>query len=144
MLQTLVAYQDRMLELTRRVEGNLSTGGPQAICDLERDRSAMAMLMASYQLFVHREVFEPMLASGVAADVAQARSMKIECIALAADFIAYAKHWSAQDIQSQWSLYVPQARCMVRRIRDHARGVRRVAPPLLGGRSPSSRSAYAI
>ena len=127
MLRTLSGYQDRMLEVTGRARTNLMERGPEAAADLDRARMEMAQLMASYQLFVHRQIFEPLIATGELDEVSAAKALKVECIALAEEFRDYTKYWASQDVAARWTDYKPIALAMIARVRSHAGNVRRLA-----------------
>lgn len=70
---------------------------------LVRQRCADALgLMSNYQLFVHREVFEPMMARGDEGQRKLACELKVECIALIDALRTGIKGFMAQEMPFDW------------------------------------------
>ena len=90
-------------------------------------RSAMGRLLVSYQQFVHREVFDPIIASGNAATAAWARTLKSDCIDLTESFRAYQRLWMAKDPAEFWDEYHRAAEHMVERLERHIADVAEIA-----------------
>lgn len=120
MLRRLQEHHGWMLALLR--EGQPLFEQPQrrpSAAYLATRRDAMGRLLLSYQRFVHREVFDPMIAQGGARDAALARAMKIDCIDLVESFRAFQRRWIAEDAVERWDEYHPQALRMIGRLRRH-------------------------
>jgi hypothetical protein len=137
MLATLGKYQDQMWSITLESEAQLAQPDPQDAGDIARLRLEMARVMTAYQLFVHREVFEPLIRAGSPAEVNQARAMKSECILIAEEFRAFVHLWTAVDIVARWADYRAAGMEFSRRIRAHIEHVRKVTPTCLAGRRPA-------
>lgn len=144
MLRTLDDYFDRMLAINADAERHV-LGGAENAATLARLRREQAQTMTSYQLYVHRELFEPLIAGGVPADVARARALKVECISLSEDFRAYSRRWTEQNPADHWAIYRAGALEMTARVREHVANVRAQAPDFSIGRSPTRpRSASGL
>jgi len=138
MLNTLDEFLNRMTAITAQSEEHLASITPVGIAELTKARSEQSRIITSYQLFVHREVFEPMIASSDVADKQRVRMLKAECIVLAEDFRAFARSWTAEDVAGNWTSYRAAALDFVSRIRRHAANVRATAPTFLGDKRPSA------
>jgi hypothetical protein len=137
MLATLGRYQDQMWTITQETETLLNRIEPQDASELTRLRLELARVMTAYQLFVHREVFEPLIRTGTPAEAGHARAMKIECIMIAEEFRAFAQLWAQVDIGPRWKDYRVAGLDFARRIRAHIEHVRAAAPSYLEGRRPA-------
>jgi hypothetical protein len=137
MLNTLGEFLDRMTAITIRSEEHLASMSPVGVEELAKARTEQARIITSYQLFVHREVFEPIVAAGSPADVARVKALKTECIVLAEEFRVFARSWSFDEVMADWPTYRSAALGFVDRIRRHASNVRRTAPSYLGDKRPS-------
>jgi hypothetical protein len=137
MLNTLDQFLDRITALTTRAEDHLSSTMPTAIAELARIRAEQARIITAYQLFVHREVFEPLIRSGSATEIARAKELKTECIILSEEFRSFARCWAIDDVERDWCAYRTAALDLAKRIRQHAAKVRATAPAFLSGRHPS-------
>jgi hypothetical protein len=137
MLATLGNYQDQMWAIAVDSEARLAQPIPQDPGEIARLRLEMARVMTAYQLFVHREVFEPLIRTGSPAEANQARAMKSECILIAEEFRAFVHLWTAADIGARWRDYRAAALDFSRRIRAHIEHVRTMAPACLAGRRPA-------
>lgn len=127
MMEALEAYLDRIVSITVVAEGGLPEETPEDTACLDRARQEMARILTAYQLFSHRELFEPLMASTDPGDIACGRQLKAECITLAEDFRSYARQWSAEDVRGRWPVYRPAALAMIGRVRRHVFKVRRNA-----------------
>jgi ABC-type histidine transport system ATPase subunit len=137
MLATLGNYQNQMWAITLEGEALLNRLEPQDPAEVNRLRMELARVMTAYQLFVHREVFEPLIRTGTPAEVNQARAMKSECILIAEEFRAFVHLWTAADIAVRWADYQAAGLDFARRIRAHIERVRAIAPACLAGRRPA-------
>lgn len=136
MLDTLGEFLDRMTAISVSGDEYLASPTPAGLDDLSRTRAEQARIITAYQLFVHREVFEPLIASGSPEQVRRAKELKIECIMLAEEFRAFARCWAPDGVSGQWDAYRAAALDFSARIRTHARNIRMSAPAYLGGRQP--------
>jgi hypothetical protein len=120
MLQRLHDHHGWMLALLK--EGEPLLRDPQlrpSASFLSIRRNAMGRLLTSYQAFVHREFFDPIIASGNAEHAALARAMKIDCIEMTESFRAFQRRWIAEDAVERWDEYLLAAAQMVERLRRH-------------------------
>ncbi|MFX7006067.1 hypothetical protein ABTI13_19165, partial [Acinetobacter baumannii] len=60
------------------------------------------MLIGAYQLFVHRELFEPVMRDGDAYQRKLACELKVECIALTDALRTAIKNFMAQEMPFDW------------------------------------------
>ncbi len=120
-------YLDKMLAITFRVEPHISGRTPSCVAELANARANQARPITAYQLYVHRELFEPIMHTGRADQIAAAREMKVECIMLAEDFRAFARQWHIDNVLSEWHVYQPAALALRDRIRSHISHVRKLA-----------------
>lgn len=128
MLQRLQDHHGWMLALLK--EGEPPLHDPQlrpSAAFLATRRNAMGRLLTSYHQFVHREIFDPVIACGNARDAALARAMKIDCIELTESFRAFQRHWIAEDAVEHWEEYHPAAVRMVERLQRHIADVAAMA-----------------
>jgi hypothetical protein len=123
----LHGYLDKMFEITDQVHSHLSARAPSGVAELARARAEQARTITSYQLYVHREIFDPMMRSGTVEQVAKAREMKVECIMLAEDFRAFARRWQIDNVLSEWDAYRPAALDLRDRVRGHITNMRRAS-----------------
>jgi hypothetical protein len=130
-VDTLRDFLDQMWAITVASERDLRETGPQSAPELGARRLRMAHLLTSYQLFVHREVFEPMIRSESEVDRKRACEMKVECIVLAEEFRAFARLWATADLVKRWADYQPAGLEFLDRIRAHIARVMRHTPPQL-------------
>lgn len=112
-------YLDKMLAIMLRIEPHLVGAAPASTAELAQARAEQARTIIAYQLYVHREIFEPMIRNGSPAQIARARAMKVECIMLAEDFRAFARLWNVDNALDQWPVYQSAALALRDRIRAH-------------------------
>lgn len=139
MLDTLREFLDRMTTIASRAEEHLASISPVCVADLGKARAEQARIITSYQLFVHREVFEPLMKAGTPAEVARVKQLKTECIMLAEDFRAYTRAWTIDAVAKDWPTYRISALEFVARIKQHAANVKETAPAYLDGDVCSDR-----
>ena len=84
------------------------------------------MLVASYQIFVHREIFAPMLAEGDPDARARVNELKVECIALTEDLRFNVKDFMASDAPLDWDRMTARVDWFNGRVRNHVAQVRAV------------------
>ena len=131
MLATLRTYQDRVLALAGEAERLLRDEGRDAAPRISRLRIEQGVVMAAYQLFVHREMFAPMVQGGDPAAVEAAKQLKVSCIAFSNAFAHHTQEWSRRDAAAEWGSYQPAALAMIAEVRGHVRQVRDLLGPAL-------------
>lgn len=147
MLRRLQEHHGWMLALLKEGEPLFEqTQRPPSAIYLATRRSAMGRLLTSYQRFVHREVFDPLIEQESGQNAALARAMKVDCIELVESFRAFQRRWMAEDAVERWDEYQPQALRMIERLRRHIIEVdsiaRRLSPisPRAGGGQVASNA----
>ena len=134
MLATLRIYHDRVQALADEAEGLLRREGMAALPRMGKLRVDQGVAMASYQLFVHRQVFEPLTRNGTPAQAEAAKRLKVECVIFSGTFCRYVQDWSKRDTATHWHEYLPAALGMVAAIRSHIARVRdEIAPTFDAG-----------
>lgn len=90
-----------------------------------------ALVLASYQLFVHREVFAPMLQHADARTRARVNELKVECIALTEDLRFNVRELKAQadDAPLDWDTIAAGVAWFNGRVRAHIAQVRQMMAP---------------
>ncbi|MBV9842757.1 MAG: hypothetical protein JOY99_14685 [Sphingomonadaceae bacterium] len=147
MIEQLIDFHGRMFAVTEQVEPYLRGEAADPL-QVGAARLRQARLITAHQLFVHREVFEPIIACGSLAQVGHAKALKVECIALAESFRLYARRWALEDVEAHWSEYQPTALSFIDRIRGQITNITALAAPLVDvdaeyrlARDPSARRA---
>lgn len=129
-LSRLADYHARISAAADRTEQIVRHAGEDVPADLNGSRMMMAQLMGSYQLFLHREIFEPVIAGGTPAEIVHAKSLKVECVLFADELHSYMKSWNPADVQARWPSYRAAALTVLGRIRIHMKRVERVVAGL--------------
>ena len=133
MPQTLEEYHAKIERMM--VEGDaLAASRDAASEDLVKRRIADSVsVLASYQLFVHREVFAPMLEHADAGTRARVNELKVECIALTEDLRFNVRELMAQadDAPLDWDTIASGVAWFNGRVRAHIAQVRQMMAPEL-------------
>ncbi|MGL4313684.1 MAG: hypothetical protein ACRCSO_06800 [Sphingomonas sp.] len=82
------------------------------------------MLIGAYQLFVHRELFEPVMRDGDAYQRKLACELKVECIALTDALRTAIKNFMAQEMPFDWDSLADRVQQYNRIMRAHLAKVR--------------------
>ena len=114
--------------------GNTTTAQPLGFsarpCDAIRLLfSSRWLLVASYQLFVHREVFAPLLEQPDPARRAKVNEIKVECIALTEDLRFNVKDFLADETPLDWDVVTAKMAWFNGRLRKHIADVRQLMSP---------------
>ena len=136
MLATLRTYQDRVLAIAGEAEVLLREGGIAAAPRIVQLRVDQGVAMAAYQLFVHREIFAPLIRDGAPAEVEAAKQLKVACILFSNHFCHYAQDWSRRDPAAEWASYQPAALALIGELRGHVSQVREMFTAQLGRWEP--------
>lgn len=133
MPQTLEEYHAKIERMM--AEGDaLVMARDAATAELVKQRIAdSALVLASYQLFVHREVFAPMLEHADAGTRARVNELKVECIALTEDLRFNVRELKAQadDAPLDWDGIAAGVAWFNGRVRAHIAQVRQMMAPEL-------------
>lgn len=91
-------------------------------------RARMSAILGAYQAFKHDGVFDPGIASVDPERSADARAMKVACIAASETFRRHMSEWPPTRIAAEWPSYKAAARLTANQLRRHiqneAEGVR--------------------
>jgi hypothetical protein len=124
MREMLEQYLERIIAITVAAEMVIPVDPPEDTSHLEYQRMRMARTLTAYQLFVNRELFQPLLASSDSTDVECGRTLRAECATLADAMRAHTRKWAVQPPAGKWDEYRPAALAMIGRIRAHTLRVR--------------------
>ncbi|RDE06506.1 hypothetical protein [Sphingomonas aracearum] len=119
MLDSLEDYRERMVAIIDRVRPYLTECTPAGVAEIVRSRDEMARVLTIFQLFVHREIFEPLTAGIDPARRRLGTELKTECILLTEEFRHSKRRWNDVDLALHWAEYQPAAVAFRRRILDH-------------------------
>ena len=134
MLTTIEQFRDRLSAISNRASRHLVAPTPEGIAELDRCRSEMARILSIYNLFVHREIFEPLLLAGSPIEAAAAKEMKVECICLVEEFRRFSGEWRLANVAAAWAEFQPTALNFRMRIQRHLDRVMAIADPALSSR----------
>ncbi|MGJ3647507.1 hypothetical protein ACLB0R_03395 [Sphingomonas sp. GlSt437] len=95
------------------------------------------VLVSAYQLFVHRELFEPLMRDGDAYQRKLACELKAECIALTDALRTAIKNFMAQELPFDWNSLAERIQHHNRIMRAHIARVR----TLLATLAPATKAA---
>ena len=114
-----------------------------ASANLVKQKVAEAvMLIASYQMFVHREVFAPLLAQQDPAMRARVNELKVECIALTEDLRFNTRDFIASDVPLDWASLGSKVAWFNSRVRSHLTNVRQAMSPELSDAEHAAMRAF--
>lgn len=130
-LTRLDEHQATILAILQRGERLLKAPERDAPA-LARARWELARALMAYQGFKHRELFDPVAATGCPRRAPLARRLKGDCQAMGESFRAYVAKWSAVSVLDCWAEYQPAASRLIAQIRDHLARERRETAGLLG------------
>ena len=131
MPQTLEEYHAKIERMMAEGDAWL-IARDRATEDLVKQRIAdSALVLASYQLFVHREVFAPMLEHADAGTRARVNELKVECIALTEDLRFNVRELIARtaDAPLDWDTIAAGVAWFNGRVRAHIAQVRQMMAP---------------
>lgn len=135
MLSTIEQFRNRLLAVTSSVDPHPARPTVDGIAELDRTRAEITRTLNSYNLFLHREIFTPILETGSPGEISAAREIKIECIGLTEEFRVFTAKWRTADAESNWDSYQPAAHAFRQRIIAHVEQVTRLAELRVEGRA---------
>ena len=118
-LDRLHEHQGEILALMRTAEPMLTDPLARDVPGLARARWALMRALTAYQMFKHREIFDPLIAKAAPGEAHRLLRMKRACLDLGDVFRAYVQRWSACDVEGRWAEYQPAALAMMARLRTH-------------------------
>lgn len=98
---------------------HIAVKSADGIAELQKCRAQMRRVLAIYNLFLNREVLDPLIRDGGPAIADEARTLKAEIVSLLTDFRAYAAHWHERKIITDWRKYQAEAAGFAKRILTH-------------------------
>jgi hypothetical protein len=131
MPQTLEEYHAKIERMIADGDAWMMRRDP-ATADRVKERIAdSALVIASYQSFVHREVFAPMLNGADAGTRARINELKVECIALTEDLRFNLRDFMAKvdDAPLDWDAVAAGVARFNGRVRMHIAQVRQMMAP---------------
>lgn len=127
----LEEYYIKLEAMMAEGDGVLAARNPADIDLIKRRVADSALVMASYQLFVHREVFAPLLDGADPATRARVNELKVECIALTEDLRFNVRDFVGRvsDAPFDWDTVATKVAWFNGRVRAHIANVRRLMAP---------------
>lgn len=119
MAETLDDYHARLEAAMADGDALLATRDPANAGCVKRHVAEAMMLVASYQIFVHRALFAPVLAAGAAGQCARVTELKVECIALTEDLRSNVRAFLASDAPLDWDRLAARVAWFNVRVRAH-------------------------
>lgn len=131
MPQTLEEYHAKIERMMVEGDAWLITRDAGSEDLVKRRIADSALVLASYQLFVHREVFAPMLDHADARTRARVNELKVECIALTEDLRFNVRELMARadDAPLDWDGVAAGVAWFNGRVRAHIAQVRQMMAP---------------
>ena len=133
MTQTLEDYHGRIEAMIVEGEATVAAREPGTERRLKRRIGDSVLLIASYQLFIHREVFAPLLDRGDPALRARVNEVKVECIALTEDLRFNVKDFLADESPLDWGGVAAKMAWFNARLKRHIADVRQLMSPETSG-----------
>jgi hypothetical protein len=141
MAQTLDDFHAALETMMADGDALLATRDPAHTVRVKQRVAEAVMLVASYQIFVHREVFAPMLAGGDPSLRARVMELKVECIALTEDLRFNTKDFIANDTPIDWERMAARVAWFNGRVRQHLARVREALSTQSDAEFAASRAA---
>ena len=129
MPQRLEEYYGQIEAMMAEGEALVAARDPATARLVKRRIADSALLIASYQMFVHREVFAPLHNDGDASQRARINEIKVECIALTEDLRFNIKDFLANDAPFDWGATAARMSWFNDRLRKHITDVRTLISP---------------
>ena len=129
MLQTLEGYHAEIEAMIVEGEVLVAARDPATARRVKRRVADSMLLVASYQLFVHRNVFAPLLGQGDPAVRSRVNEVKVECIALTEDLRFNVKDFLTEETPLDWDATASRMAWFNGRLRKHIAEVRELMSP---------------
>ncbi len=115
---------------------------PGSVNQVKQKVAEAVMLIASYQMFVHREVFAPLLTQQDSGMRARVYELKVECIALTEDLRFNTRDFIASDAPLDWVSLGSKVAWFNGRVRSHLTNVQRAMAPDLSDAEHAALRAF--
>ena len=131
MPQRLEEYYAKIEAMMAEGEAKVAERDPATAEHLRKRIADSGLLIASYQLFVHREVFVPLIEHGDARTRARVSELKVECIALTEDLRVNIRDFAtaAPTVPLDWDVVAAKMAWFNGRLRSHIANVRTLMAP---------------
>jgi hypothetical protein len=131
MPQTLEEYHAKIEAMMAEGDSLVMARDPETVDAVKHRIADSALVIAAYQLFVHREVFAPMLEDADAGTRARINELKVECIALTEDLRFNVRDFTTrvQDAPLDWDIVAAKVAWFNGRVRSHIAHVRQMLAP---------------
>ena len=129
MSQTLEEYHDRIEAMMAEGDATIAARDPATAGKVKRRIAETTLMIASYQLFVHREVFVLLLERADPALRARVNEIKVECIALTEDLRFNVRDFLADEAPLDWDAVAAKVAWFNGRVRKHIAEVRQLMSP---------------
>jgi hypothetical protein len=130
-LARLDQHQAAVAAIVKGESALLAGEAPSDPCALARARWRLARALSEYQLFKHREIFDPALRAGDPGRRRVAAAMKARCEAADAAFRDHARRWSSTGVTDRWPEYQASALAVARTLQAHLAEERRQVATLI-------------
>ena len=117
-------YHNRIEAMMAQGDALVAARDPATLAEVKRRAGESALVIASYQLFIHREVFRPLLERADPAARARINEVKVECIALTEDLRCNARDFLAKEGALDWEVAAARVAWFNGRVREHIAAVR--------------------
>lgn len=138
----LVDYQSRIVTCIDGAVELLALDPEAARMPLARIRWTMVRILREYQLFKHREIFDPVIVRDDRYSPI-ARRLKEACLAAADQHLTFVARWNAGDVAARWHEYRPAMAARSAQLRRDIARERREVATLLAGCSLGRRAVAA-
>lgn len=118
-IKQLEEQQARITMLLHAARDLLASGQPGSGTALAALRWQLMRALREYQLFKHREIFDPLAGSSDPQLADLARGMKTRCIATGDAYGDHVQRWSNGAAVTAWEQYTAEARAIVTKVRLH-------------------------
>jgi len=127
--QTLEAYHAQIEAMIAEGEALVAARDPATAARVKHRVADAMLLVASYQLFVHRRVFTPLLDQGDPAMRSRVNELKVACIALTEDLRFNIRDFLADERPLDWDRTAARMAWFNGRLNQHIAEVRQLMSP---------------
>ncbi|MES2097232.1 MAG: hypothetical protein V4459_10785 [Pseudomonadota bacterium] len=139
MLTRLEDYHTQLEAMMAEGDAVMAARDPASVGLVKSRITETVLLITSYQLYVHREIFAPLLVSGSPERRVRANELKVECIALTEDLRFNVREFMGKEGPLDWSLTAARVAWFNGRVREHIGHVRQLMTP---GLSPADIARF--
>lgn len=118
-LNLLVGYQHDIRELLIEWERLLEPGAGDCPSLVAALRWKLLRVLRAYQLFKHREIFDPLARSDISHIAQSASRLKQQCTKIGLAYTDYIKQWSGNSVASEANSYLSATRQIISWVKQH-------------------------